>query len=191
MVRIKTLFPALAISGALLVSVPASADSPDILNWLISVDRKKGVEPVTNDTWAEECGACHVAYPPGLLPARSWKALLAPKALADHFGENAELDEDTLKVLTEYATTHAADQSLYKRSRKIMASIRDDETPLRITETRYIRRKHGEIPEKYIKGNPKVGSLSNCNACHTEIDKGVFDDDTVIIPGVGRDWEDD
>ncbi|RMF13674.1 MAG: cytochrome C [Gammaproteobacteria bacterium] len=180
-----------ALAGVLGFSAPLTfAGETSWLDWVISFDRKKEVEPVTDATWLEECGACHVAYPPGLLPARSWEKLLAPSALEDHFGENAELDNETLNAIKAYALAHAADNSIYKRSRKVMASIRPDETPLRITETRYIRRKHSEIPEKYIKRNDKVGSLSNCDACHSEIQNGTFDDDTVIIPGVGRDWED-
>ncbi|MBT6616074.1 MAG: cytochrome C, partial [Deltaproteobacteria bacterium] len=32
--------------------------------------------------------------------------------------------------------------------------------------------------------------LSNCTSCHKEAEKGIFDDDTVLIPGYGR-WDDD
>ncbi len=31
------------------------------------------VAPVKNALYLEECGACHFAYQPGLLPSRSWK----------------------------------------------------------------------------------------------------------------------
>ena len=31
----------------------------------------------TNAAWKSECGSCHVAYPPGLLPAASWRAIMA------------------------------------------------------------------------------------------------------------------
>jgi len=60
---------------------------------------------------------------------------------------------------------------------------------LRITEVRYIKRKHHEIPDKMIKGNKDVKSLSYCDACHTQAAKGVFDEDTVKIPNY-PDWED-
>ena len=36
-----------------------------------------------NPTYAEECGSCHLAYPPGLLPAASWAKLMA--GLRQHF----------------------------------------------------------------------------------------------------------
>ena len=44
-----------------------------------------GVEPVTNVDYQNECGACHFAYQPGLLPARSWQALMT--GLDQHFTE--------------------------------------------------------------------------------------------------------
>ena len=35
-----------------------------------------------DDIYLDECGACHLAYPPGLLPEPSWRLLLAH--LDDH-----------------------------------------------------------------------------------------------------------
>jgi hypothetical protein len=84
---------------------------------------------------------------------------------------------------------HAADDSSYKRSKKIMLSLEDDQAPLRITQTRYIRRKHNEIPERMITGNDEVKALSYCDRCHTQAERGSYDDDEVRIPGYGR-WED-
>jgi hypothetical protein len=66
-----------------------------------------------------------------------------------------------------------------------MASLKGA-APLRITEVPYIRRKHHEIPERLIKANDKVKSLSYCDACHQQADKGSYDDDTVSIPGHGN-----
>ncbi len=40
-----------------------------------------------------ECGDCHMAYPPSMLPAASWQDMMG--ALEDHFGDNAELDAAT------------------------------------------------------------------------------------------------
>ena len=54
--------------------------------------RRPGVAPVSNQQYADECGACHFAYQPGWLPARSWKRLMS--TLDDHFDENAELSDD-------------------------------------------------------------------------------------------------
>lgn len=158
--------------------------------WLFTLDRMKEVRPVDNDNYAEECGACHFAYPPGLLTAPSWQKLLAPSALEDHFGENAELDDVTLAEITGYVLTNSAEKSYFKRSRKIARSVASmDEVPLRITEVSYIKRKHHELTDSMVVDNPDVRSLSNCNACHTKAEQAVFDNDTVKVPNFAE-WDD-
>lgn len=171
---------------AFVSSIPVSHAEEDWLSWLLSVNRQKEVAPVKDSVHNEECSACHFPYQPGLLPERSWRKLLAANALEDHFGENAELDEETRKHILDFLVANAADKSKYKRSLKIMASLKKDETPLRITEVSYIRRKHHDIPAKLIKGNPKVKSLSFCDNCHNKAGDASFDDDTVNIPGYGN-----
>lgn len=161
----------------------------DFMVWLFNLDRTKGVKPVTDKLYQEECGACHFAYQPGLLPAKSWEKLLDAEALRKHFGVNAELDDDTLKALRDYALANAADRSWYKRSRKIAVATAQGPAPLRITELHYISRKHHDIPEKMIKGNKGVKSLSFCDKCHTQAGQGVYDADTVNIPNF-PDWDD-
>ena len=168
-------------------SVTSLADN--FLEWLFDFHRTKNVKPVDDKLYAQECSDCHYAYPPGLLPARSWEALLTNDALQKHFGVNAELDEEDLKAVRKYAIDNAADKSWYKRSRKIAVATETGPTPMRITELRYISRKHHEIPEKMIKGNSAVKSLSFCDKCHTEAAEGIFDADTVNIPNY-PDWED-
>ena len=44
-------------------------------------------------------------------------------------------------------------------------------------------RKHDEIPRRMVQDNPKVGSFSQCSNCHNLAEKGIFDEDTVNIPG--------
>lgn len=149
----------------------------------------KGVEQVNMPLYQESCGECHFAYQPGLLPARSWSKMMLPKSLEDHFGENAELPEGDRTKILEFLMENAADKSSYKRSVKIVRSLRDDEAPLKISEVPYIKRKHSEIPARMIADNKKVRFLGNCNACHTEAAKGSYDDDTVYIPNFGY-WND-
>jgi len=149
--------------------------------------RFKGVAPVNNAKYESECGSCHFAYQPGLLPSRSWRKLMEPGELEDHFGDNAEMEEGERLAILDFLVKHAAETSWYKRSTKINRSVRRDERPLRITETRYIKRKHEDIQRKMIQDNPKVRSLSYCNNCHMRAADGVYDDDTVRIPGF-PDW---
>jgi hypothetical protein len=173
---------AVLLAIALLLSSSTALADGNFWLWLVNFSRQKEVQPVTNKTYQEECGSCHFAYPPGLLPGKSWAKLLDDKALNDHFGENASLDADTLKEISDYAMENAAEKSNFKRSRKIALATEEGDAPLRITEVRYIKRKHHDIPEKMIKGNKDVKSLSYCNACHTKAEKGIFDNDTVSIP---------
>lgn len=150
--------------------------------------RGPDVAPVKNELYQNECGSCHFAYQPSLLPAASWEKIMG--GLTDHFGENAELLEDTRTELTDYLVTNAADNvDGYRRSAKILRSLRG-ETPLRISETPYIRNKHDEIPARVFRTNTELRSLSNCAACHTRADSGSFAEREIDIPGFGR-WEDD
>lgn len=142
--------------------------------------------PAGDTTYVQECGGCHLAYPPGLLPARSWNRLL--DGLDDHFGENAELAAPARDHLRAYLAHNAADNAANKRSRRIVDSL-DGAAPLRISETPYIQRKHRELPAGAIDANAKVKALGDCAACHRQAQQGVFDDDNVVIPGLGR-WRD-
>jgi len=185
----KRMKVAVLLAGALLVNSTYAQAEETFDGWLFNIKRTKEVKPATDKQYLKECGECHFAYQPGLLPAKSWKKLLNADALKNHFGDNAELDKDTLQAIYDYAVENAADKSFYKRSRKIALATADGEPPLRIIEVRYIKRKHSDIPEKMVKGNNDVKSLSNCNKCYTQADKGVFDADTVSIPNY-PDWDD-
>jgi cytochrome c553 len=185
----KMKLKALALLAGLVCINGVALAEENFAQALFTLARQKEIVPVDNKQYKDECGSCHFAYQPGLLPAKSWEKLLTADALSKHFGENAELDNDTLKVIHDYAIANAADKSYHKRSRKIAIATEKIEAPLRITEVSYIKRKHHEIPEKMIKGNKDVKSLSYCDACHTQAAKGVFDADTVKIPNF-PDWDD-
>jgi hypothetical protein len=172
---------------ALLALVTAQVQAQETLTgWLLSIDRMKEVRPVTDPTYQAECGDCHLAYQPGLLPARSWDALLDSTALRHHFGVSAEIDPARLRALRSYALAYAADHSYYKRSRKIAVAAESGPAPLRITSVLPIQRIHQGIPAAWVTGNPDVKSLAQCDACHTQAAQGVYDNDTVNIPGHPR-----
>jgi len=148
---------------------------------------KLDVAPVTNQVYREECGSCHFAFQPGLLPEKSWRKMML--GLEDHFGDNAELDAETQKNLLDYLVANSADKSNYKRSKRIMGSLKKSEVPLRVSDTLYFIRKHDEIPQRYVVGNKEVGSYSKCEACHQRAETGSYNEHEVTIPGFGR-WED-
>lgn len=142
------------------------------------------VAPVDNPLYKKECGSCHFAYQPGFLPARSWEKMMGN--LANHFGDNAELDPEDQKAITDYLLANAADGMQYKASAKIMRSLGEQYAPQRISETPYFIREHREIPGNLVANNPQVKSLSHCGRCHTNADTGSFNEHDVIIPGYGR-----
>jgi len=148
---------------------------------------RAGVAPVKNELYAQECGACHFAYQPGLLPAKSWDLIMTN--LSDHFGDNAELAPEDQQAISAYLLENAADHARHKRSTRIVRSLRGNQILTRISELPYILRQHDEIPKRLIQDNPEVGSLSNCTACHTKAEKGIYEENTVRIPGVGK-WDD-
>jgi len=133
---------------------------------------------INNPSYKENCGACHFVYQPGLLPSGSWANILA--GLEDHFGEAIELDPEQKKIIAEYLKANAADYSSTKLSAKIMKSL-GSQTPQRITEILYIQKNHHEIGQDVINSD-SIGSLSNCLACHTTAEKGIYSDDNVKIP---------
>jgi hypothetical protein len=149
--------------------------------------KRPKLPPIRNKLYSEECGACHMTYQPGWLPARSWRRMMAE--LDNHFGDNAELEPESRKRITEYLTANAADVIKHKRSRKIIRSLQAGDTPMRISKLPCIRRKHHEIPRRLLSGNPEVRTLANCQACHIYAEAGVFEEHMVRIPGYGR-WDD-
>jgi hypothetical protein len=116
------------------------------------------VPPVTNAATQKECGECHMAYQPGLLPAASWNRIM--DGLADHFGDKASLPPDTAAGIRAYLTRNAGG---------------GDGRLIRITEQRWWLRKHDFTPA--IWQRKTVGARSNCEACHREAVKGLYEDD--------------
>lgn len=125
-----------------------------------------------NDKWRAECGSCHLAYPPGLLPAPAWRRLMA--GLDKHFGTDASIDAGSRAEIGAFLEKHAAEG----RRRG------SDSGTLRISETPWFQRKHDEVPAAAWK-NPRVKTPANCAACHRGAKRGDFDEDAVRIPGRG------
>ena len=119
--------------------------------------------------YQQECAACHLAYPPGMLPAASWKRVMAN--LPRHYGTDASLDPATVKELS---TWLGANAGYYK--------LVSEEPPQdRITTSSWFERKHREVAPQVWK-RAAIGSRANCAACHTGAAKGDFDDDNIRIP---------
>ena len=142
-------------------------------------ERHKGLlKPVANQAYQDQCGACHMAYLPELLPSASWIKIMT--SLDNHFGEEVLIDDASKKEISDYLQSDAAEKTRAKQAYKIMQSL-GGLVPDRITDIPYIRKKHMSIPADFLT-NQAIGSISNCIACHPTADKGVFDDEHVKIP---------
>jgi hypothetical protein len=119
--------------------------------------------------YQQECAACHIAYPPGLLPAASWQRVM--NSLPHHYGTDASVDAATLKELSAWLAGHAGTG---KR-----AGVTPPED--RITRSVWFVRQHDEVPAATWK-RASVKSASHCAACHAQADQGDFDEDRVRIP---------
>ncbi len=130
-------------------------------------------------TWRNECGGCHLAYQAGLLPARSWRALLDGQH--DHFGEDLALDAATLAHLKTFLTTHAAERQATETAWYVQHTTPLMQTPLRVTATAYWRHKHGALDPALWARN-SVHGKADCAACHLDAAAGTFRDGAMHVP---------
>ena len=119
--------------------------------------------------YTQECAACHLAYPPGMLPASSWQRLTGK--LGQHFGVDASLDPATLAQLKPWLLANAG------TVRRIAENPPED----RISRSPWFVRQHHEIAADTWK-RASIKSASNCAACHRGAEQGDFDEDRVRIP---------
>jgi len=87
--------------------------------------------------YQQECAACHLAYPPALLPRQSWIRLM--NNLEHHFGSDASIDIEAVKEVSVWLNDNAG---TYKRVR---AQPKDD----RITESDWFVRKHRKLKRRF------------------------------------------
>lgn len=149
---------ALAFAAGIGLCAPAGAD-----------DDSRAVRLPLLPSYKAECAACHIAYPPGLLPATSWRRLMTQ--LPHHFGTDASLDAATVQALSTWLSANAAE------GRRAAPPPAED----RITRSAWFTRKHDEVPAATWK-RASIKSASNCMACHTGADRGDFNEHNIRIP---------
>ncbi|MDX9701024.1 MAG: diheme cytochrome c [Rhodocyclaceae bacterium] len=128
--------------------------------------------PVTDQLTLQECASCHIAFPPSMLPAASWKRMMGE--LDNHFGDDASIDAESNAAITRYLTEHAGDAP--GQASKLLRGVRAGDAPQRITELPKWVREHDEVP-KSDWARKDVGSKANCTACHIDAERGYFEDD--------------
>ena len=119
--------------------------------------------------YQQECAACHLAYPPGLLPAASWQRLMT--GLERHYGSDASLEPLQVQEIGRWLNAHAG---TYKRVREVPPEDR-------ITRSIWFERKHRKV-EPAVWQLPSVKSAAQCAACHTGAGQGRFDDKDLRRP---------
>ena len=134
-------------------------------------------------TYKQECAACHLAFPPGMLPADSWRRLL--NDLPRHFRTDASLDAKTVDELAAWLSAKAiaplAPAFYPERFTDAAKRVREAPPEDRITRSAWFLRKHDEVPAGAWK-RPAVKSPANCSACHTQAAEGDFNEHAVRIP---------
>lgn len=140
---------ATGLISAATLSLPALAHQPDL---------PAEIPPA----YLSECGNCHVAYPPSLLPEAEWRQVM--QHLDKHYGDNASLDEATRALLEQFLTANAG-----QRWRGLFGSGE----PPRITNTAWYRVHHLALPDAILQDR-RVRSRANCAACHPKAERGLF-----------------
>lgn len=124
----------------------------------------------TPPLYRAECGTCHVAYPPALLPPASWKRLMT--GLERHYGTDASLDPATVQQLSGWLQAHGG------TGRRIGPDPAPDD---RITRTAWFEHKHRGL-EAAVWRLASVKSAANCAACHGGAEQGRFSDHDLRLP---------
>ncbi len=164
----------LAASASLLL---IAATAAPILILLLRVPPFGVPDIPVNQLYAKECGDCHYAYSPSLLPESSWRGMMA--TLEDHFGEDASLDAPDRVEIANWLVANSAehwDTEAAHRFRRV-----SDKAPGQITATRYWRRKHRKIDQQ-VYARKGIRNKGNCIACHLDADTGRFDAQSLSIP---------
>ena len=142
----------------------------------------KSIAFVKNELYEAECASCHLGFLPGFLPKNSWKKLMS--GLENHFGENAELEEEQVNLITAFLMEHAAGAPKSSPRSKKISRMMDDSSAdptIRITETPFWVRKHISIKD-WVWKREAVDSKAKCEVCHEDAVKGRYSEYTVKIP---------
>lgn len=147
------------VAAVLLVSSASAADS-----------KRAPLPPA----YVEECGSCHVAFPGRMLDTASWQAVIG--GLSQHFGVDASADAKTLEPIRAYLEASA---------RRKPTTSADGKPLLRITETRWFRHEHDDVPSRLRPGGAEALKPADCGACHQRAATGSYAERDIHIPAKG------
>lgn len=116
-----------------------------------------------------------LCIPPQALPKHSWVSLM--NDLENHFGDDASLSEEDHQNILDFLLTNSAETSPKEYSVKILDSIGNNDI-IAISQTDFWKNEHKRIPQTVFK-HMQVKSKANCKACHSDIEKGLIEDDKI------------
>ena len=160
----------LALFVSFLIFSMTTKSNPLIASKYVPLDYK-----AQNELFVNECASCHTLYPPHTLSARSWNTLMAN--LEDHFGDDASIDEADNRNILDFLVKNSAENSTQEVSVKILDSLKNKDI-IAITQTDFWKARHADIPKKVF-AHESVKSRANCKACHSDIEKGLIEDDKI------------
>jgi hypothetical protein len=129
---------------------------PRDTRWQIRVD---------NAAWREECGSCHMAYPPAMLSSVEWLHIMT--GLEQHFGSNAGLEADKRQEIEDFLDRYGIGQGTPPASRELP----------RISTRAWFIDKHRGAIRLWKQGRLKT--LSDCLSCHKAADQEPAPDQPV------------
>ena len=111
-----------------------------------SVDRVPDRYQLGQTLYLENCGSCHIALPPAIMPTETWRQLLQEE---QHYGVQLQPLIDPPRLLVwQYLQIYSRPQ------------LKDEPTPYRINSSRYFQALHPRVEF------PEPVTLNSCASCH-------------------------
>jgi cytochrome b len=166
--------PSRAATGVALIAAVAAIEIAYVAAWSPrDHERRMREEAAAKATlktqaWFKECGSCHLAYSPAMLPFASWQRTLDEQE--KHFGEDLGLGAEAVRTLLEHAkATPAPSWAAWK----LAASVPKGEAPLEVSVTPFWREAHSSLHDSDFKP-PRSAGRHDCEACHQDAASGIF-----------------
>ncbi len=113
--------------------------------------------------YTEECGSCHVPYPPQRMTQAGWETQI--NGLKHHYGTDASVDAPASRTILSYLVNNAGWKD----------KLAPADPTARITMTRWFVKEHGTVA-------PKGKKFSDCSQCHTQAATGNYSESTLKTP---------
>jgi cytochrome b len=137
-----------------------------------------GVPPVRLDpVFEEQCGSCHLAFPPSLAPAATWDRIMADTQ--HHFGTDMGLPPELVAHIHAFLDANSAEHWDTLPSHLLRTPATDGGS--RISDMPGWQRVHRHIPAWVFAAKP-IYRRSNCEACHADAATGRFAPQDIAIP---------